>query len=76
MGYILKYKILKDKKQSEELTSRELFDFIVFENMIKNDLAMYLKMQENLLANGNGQDESLQREIDYLMGLLDNSLSR
>lgn len=76
MGYILKYKILKDKKQSEELTSRELFDFIVFENMIRNDLAMYLKMQENLLANGNGQDESLQREIDYLMGLLDNSLSR
>lgn len=76
MSYILKYKILKDKKQSEELTSRELFDFIVFENMIRNDLAMYLKMQENLLANGNGQDESLQREIDYLMGLLDNSLSR
>lgn len=70
MDYIINYKILKDK---EHLTPREIFDFIYFEGLIKNDLEMYLKMHEHCIATGVSIPDYIQEEIDFLTGLLNNN---
>lgn len=70
MDYAINYKILKDK---EQLSSREAFDLMFFEGMVKNDLEMYLKMHEYCIATGRAIPDYLQEEIDYLTSLLSNN---